>query len=81
MGASHLLRIRTHGRLHGQGRVASAQGVIFVGNGRPKQGHNAVAQHLVHRALEAVHGIHHVLQGRVQQPLSDFWIEAADEFS
>ena len=50
-------------------------------NGRAKQGHNAVAQHLVYGALEAVHSVHHVLQGRVQQPLGDFWIEATNEFS
>jgi hypothetical protein len=27
-----------------------------------------------------VHGIHHVLQGRVEQPLGDLWIETTDEF-
>jgi len=27
-----------------------------------------------------VRGVHHVLQGRVQELLGDFWIESADEF-
>ena len=54
--------------------------MVFVGNGRPKQGHNAVAQHLVHGALEAVHGVHHAVQGRVEELLGGFGIEAADQF-
>ena len=79
VGAAHLLGIGAHGGLHGQGRVAGAQGVVFVGNGGAKQGHDAVAQHLIHRALEAVHGVHHALQGRVEQALGGFRVEAADE--
>jgi hypothetical protein len=55
--------------------------VVFVSNGRAKQGHDAVAQHLVHSALETMYSVHHVLRGRVEQPLGNFWIEAADEFS
>ena len=54
--------------------------MVLVGNGRPKQGHNAVAQHLVHRALVAVHGVHHAVQGRVEELLGGFGIEAPDEF-
>ena len=62
--AAHLLGIGLHGGLHGQGGIAGPQGVIFVGNRGAKQRHDAVAQHLVHRALKAVHGVHHVVQGR-----------------
>ena len=54
--------------------------MVFVGNGGAKQGHNAVAEHLVHRALEAVHGVHHAVQGRIEELLGGFGIEAADEF-
>ena len=43
--------------------------MILMGNGRPEEGHNAVAQHLVDRALLAVHGVHHNVDGRVQEPL------------
>ena len=79
-GAAHLLGIGAHGRLHGQGGIAGAQGVVFVGNGGAKQGHNAVAEHLIHRALEAVHGVHHEVEGGIEELLGGFGIEAADEF-
>jgi hypothetical protein len=52
-----------------------------MGNGGTKQRHNAVAQYLIHRALEAVHRVHHALQGRVEELLRGFGIEAPDEFS
>jgi hypothetical protein len=51
-----------------------------MGNGRPEEGHDAIAQHLVHRALEAVHGVHHVVQGRVPKPLRRFGVKALDQF-
>ena len=79
VAAAHLLRVGAHGGLHGQGGIAGAQGVIFVGNRGAKEGHDAIAEHLVHRALEAVHGVHHAVEGGVQQLLGGFWIEAADE--
>jgi hypothetical protein len=53
--------------------------MVFMRDGGAKQGHDAVAQHLIHRTLEAVHSVHHVVQGRVQQPLGSFRVEAADE--
>jgi hypothetical protein len=53
-GATHLLGIGAHRGLHGQGGVAGAQGVVFVANGGAKQGHDAVAEHLIDGALEAV---------------------------
>ena len=37
--------------------------MVLMGDRRAKQGHNAVAQHLVDGALEAVHGLHHVDAG------------------
>ena len=79
-GAAHLFGIGAHRGLHGQGGIAGAQGVVFVGNGRAKQGHDAVAEHLVDRALEAVHGVHHAVDGRIEELLGGFGIEAADEF-
>ena len=71
--------IGPHGRLHGQRRIAGAQGVVFVGNGGAKQGHNAIAEHLIHRALEAVHGVHHEVDDGIQELLGRFGIEAVDE--
>ena len=78
--AAHRLSGGLHGRLHGQGGIAGAQGVVFVGNGGAKQGHNAVAEHLVHRALEAVHGLHHQVDGGIEELLRGFGVEATDEF-
>ncbi len=69
LGAAHLLGVAPQLGLHRQGGVAGAQGVVLVGNGRAKQGHDAIAQHLVHRALKAVHGVHHALQGRIEELL------------
>ena len=77
--ATHLVAIATQRRLHGQGGVAGAQGMVLMGNGGAKQGHNAVAQHLVHRALIAVHRVHHQMQGRVQELPGSFWVESLDE--
>ena len=77
--AAHLLAVWAQRRLHGQGGVAGACGVIFMGNGGTKQGHKAVAEHLVHRALEAVHGVHHAVDGRVEELLGGFRVEALDK--
>ena len=47
--------------------------------GGPEEGHKAVAQHLVHSAFKAVHGVHHDVDGRVQELLGSFWIEVFDQ--
>jgi hypothetical protein len=54
--------------------------MIFVGNRGAEQGHDAVAQHLVDGALEAMHGVHHVVDGGVEELLGGFRVEAPDEF-
>ena len=54
--------------------------MVFVGNGGTKQGHNAVAQHLVDGALEAVHGVHHMVEGRIEELLGGFGVETPDQF-
>ena len=79
MCAAHLLGIGPDGALQGQGSVTGAQGVIRVGNGCPGEGHNAIVKHLIHRALVAVHGVHHNVASRVQQLLGGFRIKALDE--
>ena len=73
-GAAHRLGGGLHGRLHGQGGIAGAQGVVF-GNRGAKQSHNAIAEHLIHRALKVVHGIHHELDSRIEELLGGFGIE------
>ena len=79
LGAAHLLGIAPHGGLHRQGGVTGPQRVILMGHGRAKQGHDAIAQHLVHGAFKAVHGVHHVLQGRIEELLGGFRIEIANQ--
>jgi hypothetical protein len=53
--------------------------VVFVGQWRPEQRHNAVPEHLVHRALVAVHRRHHGMQSGVQNGPSLFWVEVTDQ--
>ena len=77
--ATHLVAVAPQRRLHGQGGVAGPQGVVLMRNGGAKQGHNAIAQHLVHRALVAVHRVHHQMQGGVQELPGGFRVESLDE--
>jgi hypothetical protein len=42
--------------------------------------HNAVTEHLVHRTLEAVHRVHHEVDGRIGELLGGFGVQVADEF-
>ena len=79
VGAAHLLGIRAHRGLHGQGGVTGAQGVVLMGDGGAKQGHDAIAEYLVRGALIAVHGIHHVAQGRVQELLGSLGVAIPDQ--
>jgi hypothetical protein len=58
-GALHLGGILLHRRLHGQGGIAGAHRVVFMGDGGAEQGHNAVAHDLVDGALIAVDRVHH----------------------
>src|SRR5713101_1680035 len=53
--------------------------MVFGGDWGAKQGHNDVAQHLVDGALEAMHGVHHDVQGWVQEPPSLFWVKTLDQ--
>jgi len=80
MGAAHLLGIVAQRRLHGQGGVTGPQGVILVGQRGAKEGHDAVAQHLVHGPCVPVYRVHHGVQGGIQELLGGFGVEAADEF-
>ena len=50
-----------------------------MGHRGAEEGHDAVAQHLVHRALVAVHGVHHEVQGRVEELLGLFRVEVRDQ--
>jgi hypothetical protein len=53
--------------------------VILVGHRSPEEGHDAVAEHLVHSAFVAVYGVHHHLQGRIEEPLGRLRVKVADQ--
>src|SRR5437667_10639974 len=55
--------------------------MIFVSNGRPEQGKDAIAQRLRHIALIAMHGIHHELQGGVNNRPCLFGVESFNKSS
>ena len=79
MGLAHLLGIAAHGGLHGQGSIAGAHGVIFVRHRGAEERHDAVAEHLVDGAFIAMHGVHHGVQGRVQESARLFRIKVGDQ--
>jgi hypothetical protein len=66
MRASLLVGVSIDRLLHPQRGVARADGVVFVRNRRAEQRHDPVAHDLVHRALVAVDGVHHVPEHRVE---------------
>jgi hypothetical protein len=49
--------------------------MVFMGDGGSEQRHDAVSQHLVHRALKAVDRIHHDVDSRIQELLGGFRVE------
>ena len=53
--------------------------MVFVGNGSAEEGHNAVTEHLVDGALEAVYGVHHGMQSRVEELLGGLRVEVLDQ--
>jgi hypothetical protein len=65
--APQLLCIPADGVLHAQRRIAGAHRVVFVRQRRPEQRHDAVAHHLVDRALVAMDGLHHPLEDRIEE--------------
>jgi hypothetical protein len=79
MGPTHLLSIAAQSGLHGQGRITGPYGVVFMSHRSAEEGHDAVAQDLVHRALKAVHRVHHVLEGGIEEGLGRLWIKVADQ--
>jgi hypothetical protein len=67
VSAASFLRVSLHLLLHPQRGIAGPHRVILVRQRRPKEPHDPVTHHLVHRALVAVDGVHHVLDDRVEQ--------------
>ena len=54
--------------LHAQRGIGGAHGMVFMSQRRAEQGHDAVAQHLIHRSLVVMDRVHHVLDHRVEEP-------------
>jgi hypothetical protein len=69
VGAHHLARVAFQRFLHAEGGIAGPHRVILVGHRRAEERHDAVAHHLVDRALVAMHGFDHELQHRIEEPL------------
>ena len=80
MCPAHLLGVAAYGRLHSQGGIAGAHGVVLMRHRRPEQRHNAVAHDLVHRPLVAVRGGHHVFQDRIEDLPSLLGVALGQEF-
>jgi hypothetical protein len=64
--APGLLGVPLHRFLHAERRIAGPHRVILVGERSAEERHDAVAHHLVDRALVAVDGLHHVLDDGVE---------------
>jgi hypothetical protein len=77
--AARLLRVALDLFLHSEGRVTRPHRVIFVGERRAEQRHDPVAHHLVHRALVAVHGLHHPLEHGVEELSRVLWITVGEQ--
>ena len=71
--------IAAHLLLHAQGGIERPLGMIFMGNRRAEQGKDAIAQRLRHIAFIAMHGIHHELQGGINNRSRFFGIESFDQ--
>jgi hypothetical protein len=76
---ARFVRIVADRLLHAQRGVAGAHGVIFVGQRRPEQGHDAVAHDLVYRSFIPVYRLDHVLEYRVEQSRRFFWIAVGEQ--
>src|SRR5262245_10537989 len=53
--------------------------MILMGKRSPEQGKDAVTQGLRHIALVPMHGVHHELQGGIDNSARFFWVESFDE--
>ena len=78
--ALHLSGVVLDGLLHAQRAVAGPHRVVFMGDRRTEQGHDAIAHDLVDRPLVAMHRLHHALQHRVQQLPGVLGVALGQEF-
>jgi hypothetical protein len=64
---AHTLRVAFDRVLHTERRIAGARRVILMGQRRAEERHDAIAHDLIHRTLEAVDRLHHVLENRIEE--------------
>jgi hypothetical protein len=79
LAPAQLRGIAADGVLHAQGGIAGAHGMIFMGERRPKEGHDAVAQHLIDRPLVAVHGLHHPFEDGIEDGPRLLWVAVGQQ--
>jgi len=53
--------------------------VVFMGHWGAEERHDAVPEHLIDGALKAVHGVHHDVQRRIEEPLGGFRVEPSPQ--
>ena len=63
---AQLLRVPADRVVHAERRIARAHRVILVRKRRAEERHDPVAHHLVHRALVAMHRVHHVREDGIE---------------
>ena len=80
MGTARLLGIGPDGGLHGEGRIAGPDGMVFMRERGAEQRHDAIAHDLVHRALVPMHGRHHPFQHRIEELPGLFRITVGQQF-
>jgi hypothetical protein len=75
LAAPKFLLIPLQGCPNPQRRMDCALRVVLVGNRRPEEGHDPIAEELVHRALVAVNFGQHHLKGAIHQAMDFFRVE------
>jgi hypothetical protein len=76
---AQLLRVAPHGVLHPEGGIAGTHRMILVRDGRAEERHDAVAHHLVDRALVAVDRFHHAIEHGIEDLTRFLWIAIGEE--
>jgi hypothetical protein len=65
--------------LHVERGATRPERMVLMGDRRAEDGHDPIAQHLVHGALIGMHGIDHDLLERIEQPAGLLRIQVPDE--
>jgi len=77
---AQLIGVAPHDLLHPERGIARAHRVIFMGQRRAEERHDAVAHHLVHGTLVVVDGLHHAFEDRVEKLPRILGIAVGEQF-